>query len=161
MPPKTRILTDKEVLKLPPMLFGRIRWLKGLGTPIGDPASGFKVLCQEHTASQFRIGAAGPEVVPGTGIWKDPVSVPCYAAPDEGDMHVVAFHVPDVHLTTFPDGKYRVRAELTGNWADPLLQVRIGYRRMEPIAFYVVLTPERHLQAVDFEVVYEPWRWHP
>jgi len=157
MPPKTRILTDKEVLKLPPMLFGRIRWLKGLGTPIGDPASGFKVLCQEHTASQFRIGAAGPEVVPGTGIWKDPVSVPCYAAPDEGDMHVVRFNVPDVHLNMFPDGKYRLTAELTGNWSETPIARMLGYRRIEPLGFYVSLTKAQHLVSVDFEVVHEAW----
>ena len=159
--PKGDKLTQAAVRRLPPMLWGRIRWHKNMGSPVGDTATGFRVRAEEHTATQFRIGPHGPEPIPGTGVWRAPVAVPCTAAPDEGDMHVVAFHVPDVHLTTFPDGKYRVRAELTGNWADPLLQVRIGYRRMEPIAFYVVLTPERHLQAVDFEVVYEPWRWHP
>ena len=159
--PKGDKLTQAAVRRLPPMLWGRIRWHKSMGSPVGDTATGFRVRAEEHTATQFRIGPHGPEPIPGTGVWRAPVTVPCIAAPDEGDMHVVAFHVPDVHLTTFPDGKYRVRAELTGNWADPLLQVRIGYRRVEPIAFYVVLTPERHLQAVDFEVVYEPWRWHP
>ena len=29
------------------------------------------------------------------------------------------------------------------------------------IAFYVVLTPQRQLRCVAFEVVHEPWRWRP
>lgn len=152
-------LTATAVLKLPPMLWGRIRWNKTMGSPVGDTATGFRVTCEEHTATQFRIGRAGPEPIPGTGVWKPAVTVPCWSVPDEGSMHVVAFRVPDVHLTMFPDGKYRVRAELTGNWADPLVQVRSGYRRIDPLAFQVVLTQERHLESVDFEVVYEPWRW--
>jgi hypothetical protein len=141
------------------MLFGRVRWSKSLGAPVGDPGSGFRILVQEHTASQFREGAGGPEVVPGTGIWRPAESVPCSPAPDEGDMHVVRFNVPDVHLNAFPDGKYRVSAELTGNWAESRLQAMLGFRRIEPIAFYVVLTKDNHLSSVDFEVIQEPWRF--
>ena len=63
--------------------------------------------------------------------------------------------------TAFPDGKYRVRAELTGNWGESMVQIRVGYRRIEPLAWYVVLTPERHLESVSFDVVYEPWHWRP
>ncbi len=159
--PKSIKLTQAAVLKLPPMLWGKIRWQKSMGSPVGDAATGFRVQVEEHTATQFRIGRSGPEPIPGTGVWKAAVDVPCVTAPEEGAMHVVAFHVPDVHLTSFPDGEYRVRADLTGNWADSLQQVRSGYRRIEPLAFHVVLTPERHLQSVDFEVVYEPWRWRP
>ena len=159
MPPKSRVLTDKEVLALPPMLFGHIRWAKSFGAPIGDPASGFRVLCQEHTASQFRIGPGGkPEVIPGTGIWKAAVTVPCVAAPDQGDQHVVRFIVPDVHLNMFPDGKYRVTAELTGNWTLSPIQKFLGFRRIEPLAFQVALTKQQHLASVDFEVVLEPLR---
>jgi hypothetical protein len=40
MPPKSKVLTQREVLALPPMLFGHIRGQKGLGAPIGDPATG-------------------------------------------------------------------------------------------------------------------------
>ena len=147
--------------ELPPMLFGRIRWSKGLGKPIGDPCSGFSILVQEHTASQFRMGPSGPEVIPGTGVWKAAQSAPCSSAPDEGDMHVVRYNVPDVHLNMFPDGKYRVTAQLTGNWGESRLQVMVmlGYRRIEPIAFYVVLTKEKHLASVDFEVIQEPLRF--
>ena len=76
-------------------------------------------------------------------------------------MHVVAFRVPDVHLNAFPDGKYRIRAGLTGNWADPLVQVRIGYRRIEPLTHYIELTKDHQIGSADFEVVYEPLRWHP
>ena len=155
----SHVLTDDAVLRLPPMIFGRIRWQKGLGAPVGDPATGFKVLAEEHTVSQFRVGSGGIEVVPGTGIWKPPISVPCHAAPDEGDKHVVAFSVPDVHLTGFPDGKYRVSAELTGNWGESRLQSMLGYKRIEPLAYYVSLTKEQHLVSLDFEVIHEPWRW--
>jgi len=157
--PKSEKLTQAAVRKLPPMLWGRIRWHKSMGGPVGDAATGFRVQAEEHTATQFRIGPAGPEPIPGTGVWKTAVTVPCFTAPDEGDKHVVAFSVPDVHLNMFPDGKYRVRAELTGNWADSLVQVRIGYRRIDPLAMYVVLTAEHHLASVDFEVAYEPWHW--
>jgi hypothetical protein len=70
-------------------------------------------------------------------------------APDEGDMHVVAFNVPDVHLSGFPDGKYRVKAELTGNWSESLLHLRLGFRRIEPVAFQVSLTKDHHLVSLD------------
>ena len=159
--PKGDKLSQTAVLKLPPMLWGHIRWNKIMGSPVGDPATGFRVFAEEHTATQFRIGRAGPEPIPGTGVWKPAVSVPCWTAPDEGSMHVVAFSVPNVHLTAFPDGKYRGRAELTGNWGESMVQLRVGYRRIEPIAWYVVLTPERHLESVSFDVVYEPWHWRP
>ena len=160
MPPRSKVLTDKEVLALPPMLFGRIRWQKGLGAPVGDPTTGFKVTCQEHTVSKFQFGPNGREVVPGTGIWKSPVTVPCTNAPDEGDMHVVRFDVPDVHLNGFPDGKYRVRAELTGNWSSTPIQKFLGFRRIEPLSFHVSLTDGHHLVSLDFEVVPEPLRLH-
>ena len=106
------------------------------------------------------MGPSGPEVVPGTGKWKAPMMVPCSPAPDEGDMHVVRFNVPDVHLTMFPDGKYRVAAELTGNWSQTPIQKFLGFRRLEPLAFYVVLTQAQHLVSVDFEVIVEPLRLH-
>jgi hypothetical protein len=140
------------------MIWGSIRWSKGLGSPVGDPASGFAVTCQEHTATQFQVGPAGPEPVPGTGVWKAPVAVACWSAPDEGDRHVVRFSVADVHLNAFPDGKYRVVAQLTGNWAESPIDRMLGYRRIEPLAWYVTLTKEQHLVSVDFEVVHEAWR---
>jgi len=158
MPPKSKVLTESDVMRLPPMIWGSIRWPKGLGAPVGDPASGFAVTCEEHTPTQFRIGPAGPEPIPGTGVWKKPVSVACSAAPDEGAMHVVRFSVPDVHLTMFPDGQYRVVAQLTGNWAESRIERMLGYRRIDPLAWYVTLTKEKHLVTIDFVVVHEAWR---
>src|SRR5207249_11957943 len=91
------------------------RWSKGLGAPVGNPCSGFTILVEEHTVSQFRMGADGPEVIPGTGIWKVAIdSAPCWTALDEGDMRVVRFNVPDVHLNGFPDGKYRITPGANG-----------------------------------------------
>ena len=58
----------------------------------------------------------------------------------------------------FPDGKYRVAAELTGNWSTSPIQKFLGFRRIEPPAFHVVVTKEHHLVSVDFEVVLEPLR---
>jgi len=86
--PKGDKLSQTAVLKLPPMLWGHIRWNKIMGSPVGDPATGFRVFAEEHTATQFRIGRAGPEPIPGTGVWKPAVSVPCWTAPDEGSMHL-------------------------------------------------------------------------
>ena len=79
-------------------------------------------------------------------------------APDEGDKHVATFSVPDVHLTGFPDGRFRVSVELAGNWSESRLQMMLGYKRIEP-AYYVTLTKEQHLVSLDFEVVQEPWRF--
>jgi len=105
------------------------------------------------------MGADGPEVIPGTGIWKVAMdSAPCWAAPDEGDMRVVRFNVPDVHLNGFPDGQYRIKPELTGNWGESRLQLMLGFRRIEPMAFYVSLTKDQHIVSVDFEVVQHSWR---
>jgi hypothetical protein len=159
MPPRSKALTEKEVFALPPMIFGTIRWPKGLGAPVGDPATGFRVSCQEHTASQFRIGAGGIEVIPGTGIWLAPVGVPASAAPDEGDLHVVRFGVPDVHLNMFPDGEYRISVELTGNWSETPIARMLGYRRIDPPAVYVALDKSHHIAGVNFEVQQEPWRF--
>jgi len=157
MPPKSKALTESDVMRLPPMIWGSIRWPKGLGAPVGDAASGFKVTCEEHTPTQFRMGASGPEPIPGTGVWKPAVTVACWSAPDEGAMHVVRFSVPGVHLTMFPDGMYRVAAQLTGNWAESRIDRMLGYRRIDPLAWYVTLTKDRHLVSVDFVVVHEAW----
>ncbi len=40
--PASEFLSDDEVMRLPPMLFGKIRWGKGIGAPVGNPCSGFK-----------------------------------------------------------------------------------------------------------------------
>jgi len=64
-----------------------------------------------------------------------------------------------VHLTGFPGGKYRVSVELTGDWRESRLQMMLGYRRIEPMAYYMALTKEQRLVSADFEVVQEPWRF--
>jgi len=158
--PISEILSDDEVMRLPPMLFGKIRWSKGMSGPVGNPCSGFRIFVEEHTVSQFRMGPSGPEVIPGTGVWKVAIdSAPCWTAPDEGDMHVVRFSVPDVHLNGFPDGQYRIKPELTGNWGESQIQMMLGFRRIEPLAYYVALTKDRHIVSADFEVVQHAWRF--
>jgi hypothetical protein len=153
------ILSSEAVLQLPPMLFGSIRWSTSLGRPAGNPCGGFNIIAEERTASKFRIGASGPEVIPGTGIWKAPQPVHCWAVPDEEADHVVRFKVPDVHLNVFPDGQYRVSVQLTGSWKQTLLQrLSAGRRRVEPFSYYIKLTEGNHIVSVDFEVVRYPLR---
>lgn len=160
--PGSKYLTAGEVVRLPPMLFGKIRWNKGYGSPVGDPCSGFRVSVDERTASKFRIGASGPERDPKTGLWKVvTASAPCSVATDEGNMHVVSFTVPDVHLNEFPDGAYRVRAELTGNWEQSSgIQRMLGYKRIDPLGYQVSLTPDRHIVSLDFEVTQHAWSFY-
>jgi hypothetical protein len=158
--PNGRILSDAEVMGLPPMLFGQIRWSKGLGGPVGDPTTGFRVLVEEHTVTEYEADASGFHPKPGTGIWLPTFTVPCAVAPDQGDMHLVTFNVPDVHLNKF-DGEYHVKCELTGNWAEPLQRLLFGFRRIEPLGYYKQLTKEQHLVFLAFEVVLEPWHLRP
>jgi hypothetical protein len=66
-----------------------------------------------------------------------------------------------VHLNGFPDGQYRIKPELTGNWDVSRLQTMLGFRRIEPMAFYVSLTKDQHIVSVDFEVVQHAWRFGP
>jgi len=37
----------------------------------------------------------------------------------------------------------------------------LGFRRIEPMAFYVSLTKDQHIVSVDFEVVQHAWRFGP
>ncbi len=69
------------------------------------------------------------------------------------------FSVPDVHLNGFPDGQYRIKPELTGNWGESQIQMMFGFRRIEPLAYYVALTKDRHIVSADFEVVQHAWRF--
>ena len=50
-------LTDDELLRLPPMILGIIRWRKYIGQPAGDYCSGFNIRVEEDTATQFRAVA--------------------------------------------------------------------------------------------------------
>jgi hypothetical protein len=63
MPP-TEALSLDAVHRLPPMLFGRIRWDKGLGAAIGDPCSGCTVLVEEHAGRRERGHPPGRAWVP-------------------------------------------------------------------------------------------------
>jgi hypothetical protein len=81
-------------LKLPPMPFGWIRLDHSLGRPQGDAASGFAVTIRERGATAFRDRGHGIyDQLPG-GWTGPPVAVPCVAAPDEDQMHVVSFGHP-------------------------------------------------------------------
>jgi hypothetical protein len=150
------ILSNEALHSLPPMLFGHIRWNKAVGNPQGDPCSGFRILVEERTASQFRMGSGGhPEVIPGTGVWKVVAgSAPCTPGPSNGEMQEVTFRVPSVHLNAFPDGKYRITPELVGEWHSPVTHVARGFRRVEPVSWHVVLRPDAHIVSVDFEVIW-------
>jgi len=145
-----------DVLRLPPTLFGVIRWKKTIGNPLGDSASAFRVRLEERTPSEFRVGPDGPEKIPGTGVWRlVDDSVPCTPAPDEGDSHVVHFVIRDLHVNVF-DGAYRVAAQLTNvPWDTRGLAFLylFGYRQMDPLAWYVTLRPDVHIATVEFEVV--------
>ena len=148
-------LSLDDVLKLPPMLFGIIRWDKSIGSPTGDLCSGFRIRVEERTPSEFRDAGGVAEKIPGTGIWQLVTdSAPCTPAPDEGDKHVVHFNVPGVHLT-FLDGVYRVTPQLTSNWGS---QGRVfwnlfGFRQLDPLAYDIPLKPESHIATVEFEVL--------
>jgi hypothetical protein len=161
MPPTSKILTEGAVARLPPMLFGKIRWNKGYGSPVGDPCSGFRVSVKERTVIKYQNGPSGPEPDPKTGIWKvTTASAPCSVAPDEGNMHVVRFTVPDVHLNGYPGGEYWVKPELTGNWQQSGIQTMLGFKRIDPLSYHVSLTPDRHIVSLDFEVTQHAWSFY-
>ncbi|MDB5481104.1 MAG: hypothetical protein JWO83_2157 [Caulobacteraceae bacterium] len=155
--PATRILSEEEVFRLPPMLFGAIRWSRSLGAPSGELASGFTFVVQEHTATQFEDTGGGIQPVPGTGVWRPPVTAASWTAPDEGDMHVVRFNYPDAHLNAFPDGKYRVSVQLAGYWPARLIERIAGFRVIEPLAWYITLTKAQHIFSADFQMIQQPW----
>jgi hypothetical protein len=151
-------LSAAAILKLPPMLFGVIRWKKSIGSPSGDPCSGFRIRVEERTPSEFRAGPGRViEKIPGTGTWRLVTeSAPCSPTLDEGDSHVVRFTVPDVHLNVF-DGVYRVTPQLTDQWDRWPLWILSGFRRMEPLSWYIVLRADSHIATVEFEVVRRSW----
>jgi hypothetical protein len=153
----------EDLVALPPMIFGVIRWKKYIGRPMGDLCSGFNIRVEEHTATQFRaVGGGKYEPIPGTGIWKDVVdAVSCRELADEGDYHKISFQVWGVHLNAFPDGRYRITPTLKGTWSrpNPVAVVLFGYRTIEPQSFSVVLKKDDHIQSVEFEVVQRPRPW--
>ena len=152
-------LSIEELVALPPLIFGVIRWKKYIGRPAGDLCSGFNIRVEEHTATEFRaLGGGKYEPIPGTGIWKDVVdALTCRELPDEGDSHKLGFHVWGVHLNAFPDGQYRITPTLKGTWTRPLpIFLFFGLRTIEPQSASVVLKKDNHIQSVEFELVQRP-----
>jgi hypothetical protein len=142
-----------ELVALPPMIFGVIRWNKYIGRPAGNLCSGFNIRVEEHTATQFRaVGGGKYEPIPGTGIWKDVVdAVSCRELADDGDYHQISFQVWGVHLNAFPDGQYRITPTLKGMWsrANPIA-VLLGSRTIEPQSASVKLKKDDQIQSVEF-----------
>jgi hypothetical protein len=147
-------LSLEQLLALPPLIFGTIRWKSSIGVPSGDLASGFSIRVEEHTATQFRdVGGGHIEPIPGTGIWKVVSdSLACYVLSTEGNNREVGFRVTGLHLNAFPDGRYRITPSLKGNWR-PSGLFALSYRAIEPISASVALKKDDHIQSVEFEVV--------
>jgi hypothetical protein len=151
-------LSFEDVLNLPPMLFGIIRWKKSIGRPPENLCNGFRIQVEERTPSQFRdLGGGNYDKAPGTGEWRLVTdSAPCSPSADEGDSYVVHFNVPGVHLTVL-DGVYRVTPQLTGQWG--AVRSLPGFRQLDPLAWYVPLRPEAHIATVEFEVLHKRRFW--
>jgi hypothetical protein len=140
------------------MLFGVIRWKKSIGSPLGEPCSGFRIRVEERTPTEYvDIGGGKYDIKPGTGIWRLVTdSARCFPAPDEGDSHVVRFIVSDVHLNIL-DGVYRVAPQLTGQWGGSWFWILLGFRQMDPLAWQIALKPDAQIANVEFEVVRRFW----
>jgi hypothetical protein len=86
-------LSVEAVLRLPPMLFGVIRWRKSIGSPSGDPCSGFRIRVEERTPSEFRAGPGGViEKIPGIGIRLTRVGRNHGWVPPNGKRATTRFH---------------------------------------------------------------------
>lgn len=160
MPDFEKLSLD-DVIRLPPMLFGVIRWKKDIGRPSGDLCSGFRIQVEERTPSEFRdLGGGNFDKIPGTGEWQLVTdSAPCSPSADEGDSYVVRFRVPDVHLNVF-DGLYWITPQLTDQWNDAWRPwVVLGFRQLDPLAWQIALRPEAHIATVEFEVVRKRRLW--
>ena len=130
-------LSIEDLLRLPPMILGTIRWKKKLGRPAGDLCSGFDFLLEEKTATQYRDAGGGViEPIPGTGKWRVlSNSVLCRSAADEGDEHVLRFQFNNLQFNQLLDGAYHVTPSLKGPWEPAgILQILIGYRLIEPLS---------------------------
>jgi len=150
MPPPLSI----EPVALPPLIFGTIRWKSSIGAPSGDLCSGFSILVEEHTVSQYvDLGGGIYDKKLGTGIWKVVAdSLACHPQSPQGDYSAVSFRVTGLHLNVL-DGKYRITPSLQGNWRPSGLLAALSYRAIEPISEDRVLTEDDHIQSVEFEVV--------
>ena len=86
-------------------------------------------------------------------------SAPCAPAPDSADNHAVTFSVPSVHLNGFPDGQYHVAVQVTNNWDKSLFRYLIGPPRVDPLAHLVVLTKDRPVASIEFNVYRRRFRF--
>jgi hypothetical protein len=158
-----KVLPSDILRALPPLIIGHIRWNKKFGNPPGDPCSGFRILLEEHTATEFRFGPGGiimPE--PGTGIWKTLTDAPhCTSLSSTDGIQEVLFHVREVHFTAFPDGFYRITPQLISAWSSPLTPATPGFQRIEPVFRDIVLKESASIQSVGFEVVWVPYLFAP
>ena len=152
------ILSIDEVLRLPPRIFGTIRWRKFIGRPAGDPCAGFSIKVEEHTATQFLSGPGGIHIPkPGTGIFKDVLEpVSCWARDDEESYHSIGFQVAGLHLNMPLDGYYKVTPALKGDWRPYSIFAR-GYRVVEPIYYKFYLKEEARVQSCEFEIKLRSW----
>lgn len=158
-----KVLPHDALLKLPPLIIGHIRWNKNIGNPSGDPCSGFRILVEEHTATEFRFGPGGIiEPEPGTGIWKTLTDAPhCTSLSSTDGTQEVMFRVNEVHFNAFPDGFYRITPQLTVAWHSLLAPATPGFRRIEPVFWDVVLNEGANIQSVGFEVSWFPYPFEP
>jgi hypothetical protein len=153
-------LAFEEIVRLPPMIFGKIRWKKSMGRPRGNPCSAFDIQVDEHTATEFvDIGGGKYDDKPGTGIWKTVEgSVVCKGLSEEGDYHALRFQVTGLHYNAYLDGHYRVTPRLTGVWgASGLFSLLSGFRLIEPLSDTAMLTKAAPVATREFEVFRRSW----
>jgi hypothetical protein len=145
----------EQLARLSPSIIGTIRWKSTVGKPSGELCDGFSILVEEHTSTQFRaVGGGKYEPIPGTGIWKVIAeSVACRDLSSEDDHYAVGFHITGLHLTAFPDGQYRVTPSLQGTWRPGGILALLARRVIEPISASIILTDDKRIQSVEFEVV--------
>lgn len=144
-----------DIVRLPPMILGTIRWKSGIGRPEGGPCQGFDFLVEERTPTQFRVGPGGIiEPIPGSSKWIVlPDAVTCNPSAEENGVQAVSFWVRGLHLNLLPNGAYRITPTLKGNWRPSGIFAPLGYRVIEPSSVYVSLWPQSQVQSVEFEVL--------
>jgi len=145
------------LLRLPPRIFGTIRWKKSIGKPPGDLCSAFEIKVEEHTATEFRDAGGGvylPE--PGTGIFKSvPESVSCWTRAEEENYYSIGFQVSGLHFNMPFDGYYKITPVLKGSWPSSIFA--IGYRVVDPPSIRFYLKEDDRVQSGEFEVRLRSW----
>jgi hypothetical protein len=152
-------LSLEQLFRLPPMIFGIIRWKNTVGKPTGDPYAALDIRVEEHTATEYvDVGGGHYAPKPGTGIWKVVLdSVSCRILADQGDDHAISFQSTGLHFNAPLDGGYRISPSLKGNWGPSGIFAGLGYRAIEPISVYVALNTDHPVQSCEFEVVRRSW----